>query len=50
MLESYKDVQVIGKITHPYAMPFERRATVYLARHRRRQNLTADWPDLKHFD
>jgi 4-amino-4-deoxy-L-arabinose transferase-like glycosyltransferase len=49
MFESYKEVLVIGKITHPYAMPFERRATVYIARHRR-QSLTEDWPDLKHFD
>ncbi len=49
MLESYAEVTPIDHITDPYAMPFERRATVYIARHRR-ANLTQGWPDLKHFD
>jgi hypothetical protein len=45
MREIYQDVQIVGRMDHPYAMPYEHR-NIYLARHRNK-NLTQDWPDFK---
>jgi hypothetical protein len=47
MLESYAQVQVVGRMDSPYAMPYEHR-NIYLARDRK-QNLTLDWPDFKNY-
>ena len=49
MLENYRSATVAGHMHSGYAMPYEDRRTIWLARGRR-QNLTADWPELKHYD
>jgi hypothetical protein len=43
----YDDVTVFRKETNGWAMPNER-VYVYIARHRK-QNFTADWPDMKEY-
>jgi hypothetical protein len=47
MLESYSQVQVAGRMDNPWSMPYEHR-NIYLARGRK-ANLSADWPDFKHY-
>jgi hypothetical protein len=47
MREYYRDVQVVGTMGSPWAMPYENRS-IYLARGRK-ANLTADWGDMKHY-
>ncbi|HEY0757993.1 MAG TPA: glycosyltransferase family 39 protein [Acidisarcina sp.] len=46
--EFYRSVEVAGRVDHPYSMPYEHR-TIYIARGRK-INLTADWPQFKHFE
>jgi 4-amino-4-deoxy-L-arabinose transferase-like glycosyltransferase len=47
MLENYSAVEVVGKMDHPYAMPFEHR-NIYLARGRK-SSLVTGWSELKHY-
>ena len=47
MRKYYADVQIAGEMDNPYSMPYERRH-IYLA-HGRIGNLSADWPDFKHY-
>ena len=47
MREVYAEVEIVGRMDAPYSMPYERR-NIYLARGRR-QNLSADWAELKHY-
>ncbi|CAN5489833.1 glycosyltransferase family 39 protein [soil metagenome] len=47
MRKVYKSVEVVGRMDHPYAMPFEHR-NIYLVRERKR-NVTADWESFKHY-
>ena len=49
MRDNYNQVTPVGSLDVPYAMPPEREAIIFLARDRKR-NLTADWPDLKHYE
>ncbi len=49
MLESYRSAIVAGHMHSAYAMPYEDRRTIWLARGRK-QNLTGDWANLKHYD
>ena len=45
----YASVTALGHIDVPYAMPFERRHTIYLLRNRR-PDATFHWSDEKHFE
>jgi hypothetical protein len=47
MREIYSSVEVVGRIDHPFSMPYEHR-NIYLARGRRK-NLIDDWPTMKHY-
>jgi hypothetical protein len=47
MLENYSQVQVAGRMDNEWSMPYEHR-NIYLARGRK-ANLSADWPDFKHY-
>ena len=49
MLENYRSATVAGHMHSAYAMPYEDRRTIWLARGRH-ENLTSDWPNLKHYD
>jgi hypothetical protein len=44
---AYTSVEVVGRMDHPFSMPYERR-NIYLLRGRHK-NLTTDWLDFKHF-
>jgi len=45
MREFYRSVQIVGRMDHPYAMPFEHR-NIYLVRGRRK-NVLDDWTSFK---
>ncbi len=47
MKKFYNSVEIAGEMDHPYSMPYERRH-IYLCRGRK-GNLTADWPQFKHY-
>jgi hypothetical protein len=47
MLQSYNSCVVAARMDHPLSMPFEHR-NIYLCRNRK-ANLTADWPQFKHY-
>ncbi|MCU1321358.1 MAG: hypothetical protein JWM43_1007 [Acidobacteriaceae bacterium] len=47
MRKFYTSVEVVGRMDHPYAMPFEHR-NIYLVRERK-LNVTADWESFKHY-
>ncbi|WP_263385282.1 ArnT family glycosyltransferase [Granulicella arctica] len=47
MHQNYDSVEIVGRMDHPLSMPFEHR-NIYLLRGRHK-NLTADWPDFKHY-
>jgi Dolichyl-phosphate-mannose-protein mannosyltransferase len=47
MRKYYDSVEIAGEMDNPYSMPYERRH-IYLARGRK-GNLSADWPDFKHY-
>ena len=47
MRENYDQVEIVGRMDHPYAMPFEHR-NIYLLHHRKK-NLTQDWADFKDY-
>ena len=49
MLSTYQTAVVAGSMHSIYAMPYEDRRMIYLARGRR-QNLTGDWAELRHYD
>jgi hypothetical protein len=50
ILENYAEAVRVDAVTsNPYAMPWERRHSIYIA-HGRKENLSADWPNLKHYD
>jgi Dolichyl-phosphate-mannose-protein mannosyltransferase len=49
MLEGYGEVQAVGRLDNPYAMPYENGLTLYLCRNRK-QALTDGWAELKHYD
>jgi hypothetical protein len=47
MLESYRQVQVAGRMQTEWSMPYENR-DIFLARGRK-ENLSKDWADFKHY-
>jgi hypothetical protein len=47
MRESYRSVQILGRMDAPYSMPYEHR-NIYLVRGRRK-NLADDWAEFKHY-
>ena len=47
MREYYGQVEVVGRMGSVWSMPYENR-NIYLARNRK-QNLSADWGELKHY-
>ncbi len=47
MRESYRSVQIAGRMDAPYSMPYEHR-NIYLVRGRRK-NLAGDWAEFKHY-
>jgi hypothetical protein len=47
MKQNYASVEIAGEMDNPYSMPYERRP-IYLCRGRK-SNLTADWPQFKHY-
>ena len=49
LLESYGSVEAVGRIEHPYAMPYESGITLWLCRDRK-ISLTTDWSGFKHYD
>ncbi|HEX7158936.1 MAG TPA: glycosyltransferase, partial [Edaphobacter sp.] len=48
MRKAYDSVVVAGRMDNPYSMPYERR-DIYLARGRK-ENLSANWGKVKHYD
>jgi 4-amino-4-deoxy-L-arabinose transferase-like glycosyltransferase len=49
LLKSYASVEAVGRIEHPYAMPYETGLTLWLCRDRQ-VPLAADWATFKHYD
>jgi hypothetical protein len=47
MRKFYRSVEVVGRMDHPYSMPYERR-NIYLVRGRLK-NVTEDWESFKHY-
>lgn len=47
MRKFYDSVEIVGRMDHPLSMPYEHR-NIYLVRGRK-ENLSADWKNLKHY-
>lgn len=47
MRKYYDSVEIVGRMDHPYAMPYEHR-NIYLCRGRKK-NIVDDWADFKHY-
>ena len=49
LLQAYASVEAVGRIEHPYAMPYETGLTLWLCRDRK-VPLQADWATFKHYN